>query len=181
MLEEKAVAVMMANLKGSKKKPSNLLEFAKACRMLHNKWGIKKMSEFFNVSEYQLRQIDKINDLNLDVQKLVKEGKLGIEAAYQLWRLSGRRQSEAAEAVLGMTAYEVRSFVHLLKTKPNISVKECTKLFSKTSRSKINLLVLPLTSQTYNRLRQIASKSRKNVHDLVLKILEDYLNEHQKR
>ena len=101
MNEERAIAIMFANLKGGKKKPSNLIEFADACRTLQNKWkgGFKEMSDFFKVSQYMLRQIDKINELDDEVKKLVKAHKLGIDASYQLWRIDAiRRKDEIGRA-----------------------------------------------------------------------------------
>jgi len=181
MSAEKATAILMANLKGAKRKPSNLLEVAKACRILIEKWGIRKMSDYFKVSLYQLRQIDKINDLNPDAQQLVKEGKLGIETSYQLWRLDSKRQSEAAREAVNMTAHEVRQFVYLLRKNPDASVRECKQLFEKTRTKRIRLLMLPLTSETYNGLQELALKSRQSIHDLALKVLEDYILEHKQQ
>ena len=63
MNEEDATAIMMGNLKGAKNKPSNLLEFGEACRFWIEKKGVKKTSERFKVSQYMIRQIDKINEI----------------------------------------------------------------------------------------------------------------------
>lgn len=177
MTEEKATAVLMANLKGAKKKPSNLLDVAKACRLLIVKWGIKKVSGFFKVSEYQLRQIDKINELNPNVQKLVEQGKFGIEDAYQLWRLGGKRQSEVAKEALAMKSHEIRQLVHLLKKNESMSVKEAKQLTQQVLDKKINILMLPLTEETYLALKKLASKRNQNIHDVALKALEEYINE----
>ena len=54
---------MYANLKGSKNnKPSQISDFALACKILKDLWGTKKMSETFNVSTTQLREIYKIDE-----------------------------------------------------------------------------------------------------------------------
>ena len=76
--EEKAVAVLIANLK--KAKTTNWVEIAEAVRTLklHPQWGLNKMAEFFGVSNYLLRQIDHINDLTYDVKELVRGGVFGL-------------------------------------------------------------------------------------------------------
>lgn len=167
---------MMANLKGSKNKPSNLLDFAEACRLLINKWGIKEMSKYFRTSEYMLRQIDKINDLkNPKLKKLIQDGKLGIEASYQLWRLNESKRLEVIEIIEKMTTKEIREFVYFLHKNPDMSIFECKKLFDKTQPEKIRILALPLDSQTYESLKESADKSKLKIHDYALKILERHL------
>jgi len=179
--EEKATAILLANLKGPKKKPTNLLTIAAACRLLIQRWGIKRVSEFFGVSQYQLRQIDKINDLSPEVRELIQKGKLGIEASYQLWRLGEKLQSEVAKEMLGMSAHEIRQLVYLLRKNPSMSVKEAKRLTDKAMQKRISLLVLPLTSDTYRNLRRLAEESHQGIHDLVLRVLEDYIHERTKQ
>lgn len=176
MNEKQAVAILMANLKGDKKKVTNLVSVAEACRTLKGKWGLDEMTNFFRISSFTLRQIDKINDLNPDVRKLVAERKLGIEQAYQLSRLKGNRQSEAVREVTRLTAHETRTFVNLLLKNDSTPVQKCIGTFEKTYLKRPNLLVVPLSSNTYRRLQERASKSKITVHDVALRILEDYLD-----
>lgn len=177
MNEEKAVAIMMANLKGSKNKPSNLLEFADACRLLIGKWGIKEMSRHFRVSEYMLRQIDKINELkNEKLRKLIKEGELGIEASYQLWRIKEPKRTQVANIVIDMTTDDIRRFVYFIVKNPKLSISECKKLFEKEKPEEIKLLVLPLDSKTYETFEKQANRSHLKIHDYVLKILRKRAN-----
>lgn len=177
MNEEKAVAIMMANLKGSKNKPSNLLEFSDACRFLKNTWGIKEMSRYFRVSEYMLRQIEKINELtNPKLQKLVKEGKLGIEASYQLWRIKEPKRTQVANIVKDMTTDDIRRFVYFIVKNPKLSISDCKNLFEKEKPEEIKLLVLPLDSKTYETFEKEANMSHLKIHDYVLKILRKQVN-----
>lgn len=179
--EEKATAILLANLKGAKKKSSNLIEVARACRLLIQKWGIGRMSDFFRVSQYQIRQIDKINDLNPDIQRLISNGKLGIDASYQIWRLDEKHRSEVAKQAANLSAHEIRQLVYLLLRNPTMSTKEAKNLSEKALRKRINLLLIPLTSETYRGLKKIAKDSDQNIHDLALKVLEDYINEQQQK
>lgn len=172
MNEEKAVAIMMANLKQSKS--SNLLEFAQACRFLRDKWGFKEMSDYFKTSSYMLRQIDKINELDLSLQKLVKEGKLKIESSYQLWRIPESKRNEVVKIIQNLPSNKIREFVYYVKKHPN-DIEKAKRLFEKGKDEKIKMLVLPLTDETFKKLQQSAKKSKKTVHDYVLKLVEDGL------
>ena len=172
MNEENAVAIMMGNLKGSKNKPSNLLEFGEACGFLIDKWGVKEMSRYFKVSGYMLRQIDKVNELkNKKLQKLVKEGKLGIEASYQLWRIKEPKRSQVADIVKDMNTDDIRRFVYFIVKNPQLTISECKKLFEQEKPEEIKLLVIPLDSKTFETLQKKADRSHLKIHDYVTKLL----------
>jgi hypothetical protein len=178
MKEEIAVAIMMGNLKGRKHKPSGLFEFAEACRFLINKWGIKEMSNFFHVSEYMLRQIDKINELKKPkLRKLVKDGKLGIEGAYHLTRIKEPKRTKVADIITDMNTNDRRRFIYFVTKNPNLPLSECKKLFEKEKPEEIKLLVLPLDSGTYEVLLKEANRSHLKIHDYVLKVLRKIVNE----
>lgn len=172
-----ATVILLKSLKGRKNKPYNLLEIAEACRTLrdHPDWGWREMSRFFKVSVFMLRQIDKINDLNPPVKQLVKKGKIKIEKAYLLSKLEGERQNEAAMAMLDLSAHETRRFVDIL-LKSNESVRESKEVFQKAHLKQFNLLVLPMKDNTYRALNKSAKEAGSNIHDHVLKILEEYLH-----
>ena len=180
MSEEKATAILLANLKTGRNKPSNLLEIAQACRTVIQSWGMKKTHEFFKVSEYQLRQIDRINDLREDVQKLVEDGRLGIDVAYQLSRLDGMLQSKAATVALDMKEEEWRPFVQLLVNDETMTIEKARRTVDESKKKRLNLLILPLTEDTFTKLRRIAKAEDENVHDLVLQVLEEYIAKKEK-
>ena len=178
MKEETAVAIMMGNLKGSKNKPSNLLEFAEACKTLKTKWGIKEMSRYFHVSGYMLRQIDKINDIidNPKIKKLIKNRELGIDASYQLSRIKEPKRTQVANVIKDMRSDDIRRFVYFIVKNPTLSITECKKLLEKEKPEKIKLLVIPLDSKTYNSVEKKAKRSHLKIHDYVLKILGEKVN-----
>ncbi len=181
MNEEDAVAIMMASLKGGKNKPVNLLKFAEACRflLLHEKWKLKEMSRYFRVSEYMLRQIDKINDVAKEspkVKQLIRKRQLGIEASYQLSRIEEPKRTRVANMLKDMTTDEIRRFVYFIVHNSKLSLEECRKLFEEEKPEKIELLVLPLDSQTYENLKKFAKSSKLKIHDYALKILKEKVN-----
>ena len=65
------------------KKPENLLRFT-AYRVLWKKCRIK-MPKYFDNSEYQIRPIDKINELDPKFKKLAKETYSGSSSALKMF------------------------------------------------------------------------------------------------
>ena len=172
MNEENATAIMMGNLKGSKNKPSNLLEFGEACRFWTKKKGVKWTSNRFKSSQYMIRQIDKINEIdNPKLRKMIKDGKLGIEASYQLWRIKEPKRSQVAHIVKDMTTDDIRRFVYFIVKNPSLPIDECKKMFEHESPKELNLLVLPLDSNTYKNLEKEAKRHKLKIHNYVLKLL----------
>jgi len=172
--EQKAVAIMMGNLKGPKNKPSNLLEFAEACKFLKNKWGFSEMSRYFKTSQYMLRQIDKINELNPKLRNMIKNEKLGIEASYQLWRIKEPMRTKVADIIQDMTTEQIRTFVYMIKKNPTASLENIKKMFQK-EEGKIRMLVLPLDEETFDKLSKSASKSKESIHNYALQLLQKRL------
>ena|SRR2546428_1839860 len=179
MNEAKAVAIMMANFKGAKNKPSNLLEFAEACGTLlkHKDWGMNEMRRYFHASGYMLRQINKINELKSPkIRKLIKEGKLGIDACYQLSRIEEPKRSQVAEIIKDLPEKEQRRFVYFIVHNPKLSITEIERLVEKEKPEEIKLLVIPLDKQTYENLEEFAGRSKLKIHDYALKVLKEKTN-----
>ena len=178
---EKAVAICMANFKGSKThKPANLLEFAEACNTLlkDKEWGIKEMARYFDVAEYTIRQVDKINNIakNPKLKKLVKEGKIGIEASHHLSRIEEPKRSQIAEIITDLPSKDVRRFIYFIVHNPKLSFTEIKKLVEKEKPEKIQLLVIPLDPETHKTLEKFATRSKLKIHDYALKILKEKIN-----
>ena len=172
MNEETATAIMMANLGGSKNKPSNLLEFGEACRYWTKKIGVKGTAKRFKRSQTMIRQIDKINEIdNPRLRQMIKDGVFKIEAAYHLWRIKEPRRSQAAKVMKDMTSDDIRRFVYFIIKNPSLSIRECKGMFEEEKPKDINLLVLPLDSATYGKLEKEAEKKNLKIHDYALKLL----------
>lgn len=172
--EEKAIAILLANLKGSKHKPSKISELAAACRLLKNSpdWGFSEMVDFFHVSRTVLREIDKINELELKFKKLVDEKKLGIGAAYQLTRIEESKRYEAAQLFQTMNTTEIRNFIFYITSNPTLSVFEAKKLSDKLKTPVINILALPISDKLRARLEKTAKDQGQTIHECAVKILE---------
>lgn len=176
MNEEKAIAILLANIKKFKNKPSKLTDFAKACEFLINKNGLTETAKLADSSEYQLKQITKINELSPKIKKIIDAGKLGIDSSYQIWRLNESIREQVAKESIDLTSHEVRQLVHLLLKNKNMTIKEAKDLTRSVLRHKFKILSIPLTDQTYDRLSKIAKKKNKDLRKFITEILENHVN-----
>lgn len=172
---EKAVAILIANLKGTKKKPSGLFEISKAVETMISEWDIEKCSEFFKISEYQLRQFDKLNEFEPTVQEIIEKNKFGVESAYQISRLDTKIQEKAAKIIHGLRSHEVRQFIHLIKQNPKMSMTEARKTVEASLRENSQIIVFPLSLQIFADLQKKSKKHKKKIHDYILQIIEEEL------
>ena len=174
--EERAIAILLANLKGPKNKPSKISEIAAACRILKNspKWGFVKMTKFFGVSRTTLREIDKINELKPEFKKLADEKKLGIEASYQLTRIDESKQREAAQLFQEMNTKEIRNFIFYITSDRTLSVREAKEMSDKLKTPVVSILALPISDKLKTRLEKTAKNHKQTIHEYAVKILETY-------
>lgn len=178
LTEEKAVAILMANLKGPKVKPSDWIQIAEACRKLRNSdsWGLPKMASFFQVANYLLRQIDSLNQLHPEVKKLVRNRELGLDEAFLISKMPYQKQLAVARFAIQskINSKELRQLAYLIAKYPNKDFEQVKSLFAKTrQKKKMRLLILPLDSELYVKLKQGALRSRMKIQDFIFKAVEE--------
>lgn len=181
MNEEKAIAILLANLKGPKNKPSKISDIASACRVLKSstKWGFVKMSEFFQVSKTMLREIDKINDLEPEFKMLADNTKIGLGAAYQLTRINKSKRHEVAHLFQSMNTTEIRNLIFYLINNPALSVQEAKRMSDNLKTPIINVLALHISNDLKTRVEKIAKNNGESLHQCVIRIIEEHTAAHR--
>ncbi len=169
---KQATAILMGNLKGSKNKPTDLVRVSDACDFLIKKWGITETSKFFKVSEYMLRQIEKITQLDSVTKKYVQKHKLGIEKAYQLWRIDESKRIELLPLIKNLTTADVRNLIYIIRHDPTKSIKECKKIFDKEYSKETTILALALPPDLVNCITHISKKRKMKPAQYVMKLIE---------
>jgi len=153
MNEDEAKAILIANLKGSKKKRSSLITIAKATRLLlQNYPSTKKLAIDFDVSRPIIESFDKINDQPEEIKELIAEGRILLDQSTKLSTISNnKKRIEVARTVSGLTAFETRYVIDYCKKHPELSAKECKKkvMDSRTITKQIHVLVIPLEEKNY--------------------------------
>ena len=172
MNEKQATAILMGNLKGAKNKPTNLLQVSEACTFLLKKWGIKEVSRYFSISEYMLRQIEKIILLDSDTKKYVRQNELGIEKAYQLWRIDPSKRKELLPMIKNLSTSDIRNLIYVMKNDPTKSVKKAKELFDEKYAKKTTMMVLAIPTDLINRLNKISKKEKTSPTQYVMKLIE---------
>jgi len=175
--EKQATAILMGNLKGVKNKPTNLIEISSACNLLVKNWGIKEVSRFFDVSQYMIRQIEKIDQLDSETKKFVQKHHLGIEKSYHLWRLDESKRKEILSLVRNLNSEDVRNLIYLIIHEPNKSVQECMKIFEEKYSKETIMMVLALPTDLSKKLQSISRKKKMKPVQYVKKLIEVACNE----
>lgn len=173
MKEEKALAILLANLKGAKEKRSDLLDIAEAARTLHEEYGTyDKVAERVGVSKTMIQQFDKIAGLTESVKDMIRQGKLGrhaIDKAYRLSQLLPETQIALAKVVADLPEKDMRDIITYAKRFPNLPASEYRKriLEAKTVTSEKHLIMCLVDDETYSRLRSSAKEKGLSVERLV--------------
>ena len=178
--EEKALAILFMNLKGSKKK--DYLATAKACRFLRRLYGsFRKVAEKVGVSSEIIREFDSLEDLPDEVKEIISKGTIKLDTGYRIsTKLQGEeRQIAIAKAVAGLNAFDARAIIEYAEKNPDMPASEVKSqvLGSKTVTEKVHVFVLPLSERTFQALKTESAKMKSKTEELVKKIIQEWLKQ----
>lgn len=182
MDKETAEAILIANLKGSKRKRSPLLTIAEAIRLLlkHGEYkSSKRLAEVFGVSRQIVESFDKMNDQPEEIRKLIAEGKILIDANTKLASIPDiNKRIKIAKAVAGLTAFETRDIIDYWKKHPELSVEECkeTVLKSKTLTKEIHLIIVPLENSQFDEFQKIAKNKGMKIDEAAILAIREWIS-----
>jgi len=177
---EKAKKRIILNVKGSKKKPDDWISIAESVAFLKKcSFTIKEIAQMAGVSEQTIRQILKLNDLTEENKKRVLEGKILMDAAYRLAGIKNRKlQNMVGQIIENMKSHDQREIILYAKRYPNSSLESLLDfkkglLNSKSIVKEINIVILVLENELYDKLKELAEKEGVNLSELIINILED--------
>lgn len=165
MDKDEAKKILIANLKGSKRKSAPLLTIAAAVRFLASdkEYGsTSKLAEGFDVKRPTIESFDKMNDQPEEIKKLIEEGKIGIDASTKLSTIPDReRRVRLAKAVAGLSAKQTRQTISYSKKYPNLSPEDCKKAVTnfKPAKKQVKSVAIHLESEDYEAFIAASKKS----------------------
>ena len=184
--ENQILANLFLNLKGSKKKRDNWINIAKICKeFLDNSKNRKTTASKLGVSPELIRSIVSLLDLPIEVQKLIKEGKILFDAAQRINTIKDdnkekekKRRIEVAKEIVGLTSHEQREIIRYAKKFPNSSLKNYKKRVTTAREIKeIHVAVISLEKKQYEKLEKMSKKRKLSLEKLLLEIVEHWLKE----
>jgi len=179
---DEAKSILIANLKGSKRKRSSLITIARATRLLLRNYGsTKKLASEFDVSRPIIESFDKINDQPKEIKKLIEEGKVLLDASTKLSTISDiTKRIELANAVAGLTAFDTRYVIDYWKKHPELSAEKCKRIVldSKSITKEIHVLVIPLEAEQYNAFQLAAKTKGLKTEDAARLAIMEWLEKH---
>ena len=182
--EETDLAILLANLKGTKKK--DWFATAKACRRLlrryHNSY--KQVAEQVKVSSEIVREVDSINDLPTEAKQILLSDGKGLDKAYRIsTKIEGaKNQVEVAKAVADLGAHDARKVIEYVVRNPELSIKKCKEkvMNAKTTIEKIYAVFVSLNESDFKKLKEKSRKMRTDVNELAKQIIKEWIERNDK-
>ncbi len=185
MNKDIAKAILIFNLKGSKKKKLPLTKISEAVRMLINdeEYGsIKEVAKVFNVSGEIIRSFYRILDQPKEIQKLIEEEKILLDTSTKLLSIKNlERRIEIANVVAGMSAFDSRDIIDYCKRHPTLSVEECKSvvLESKPIEIETHAILVPLEDALFEKFKNIAKSKNMNLFEAALVAIKKWVIEEE--
>jgi len=178
--EETALAVLLTNLKGRKKK--DYLATAQSSRFLKQKYGsCEKVAKKVGVSSEIIREFDSLVDLPQKVKRLIATRAIKLDTGYRISTQieGGDRQTEIAKEVANLGAFDARAIIEYARKNRHLSAEECKRrvLGSKTVTERLHVFVLSLPEATFQELKLQSQKLKTSLEELAAKIIEDWLQQ----
>ena len=171
MNKDIAKAILIANLKGTKKKRLPLTKIAEAVRILikDEEYGsTRKVANAFKVSRPIIESFDKINDHPIEIKKLIEEEKILLDASTKLATISNiKKRIELANVVAGTTAFDTRYVIDYWKKHPELTAEESKQkaLNSKSITSILHAVIIPLDENLFNKFQNLANKKNMKLEE----------------
>jgi len=180
--KNEARAILIANLKGPRRKRLPLTIVAKAVRLLKNdEYGgsAKRLAKNYDVSRTIIESFDKILHHPPEIRKLISQGKILLDTSTKLSTVPDiRRRIELARVVADMTAFDARRVIDYWKKNPHLSTETCKTavLESKTVERPIHLVRVTLDDELFNALSEEASRRKLSLDDTARVAIRQWLN-----
>lgn len=182
MIEDQALAICFANLKGTRNK--DLLTTARALQFLKSlpHYGSNaKVGEKLNVSGEIVREFLVLLQLPEGIQELIDQRKIGLDQGRKLWRLGRDRPEllhDAAGAMADLSAIESRHLIDYMLKHPELSATEAKRqlLATQTQTEREFHVIALLSEEQYRRLERRARGRKTSTSDLVTSIIAQWLD-----
>ncbi|MCJ7456974.1 hypothetical protein MUP07_09605 [Candidatus Bathyarchaeota archaeon] len=169
MNTETAEAILIANLKGPRRKRLPLIEIAEAVRLLRKKYGsTKKLAQAFDVSRPIIESFDRILDQPTAIKRLIAKDAILLDASTKLASIKDpHRRIELAKEIAGETAFDSRDIIDYAKKHPRGSAKECKRAVfaSKEITRELHVIVLPLEDELFKGFKMAATTRKMRLED----------------
>ena len=182
MDEDEALAVAIANLKGSKAKA--LIPTARALRSLRDRYPSNAaVGKRVGVSREIVREFLSLLELPEAIQQLLTEKRLSLEHGKKFAQLNRRRPDLVpivAHASTDLHAHEVRELVEVVLRDPDVPVNESLARLdaSRSVHTREYHVVAILAEEEFRGLERAARRFNLAPHELTTKIVREGLAEH---
>ncbi len=173
---EKKLALVIANLGGKKSKINDWITIAETCKELADHFGsAQKVANELGRHYGTVREILKLAELPDEVKELIRERKILYDVGQRIARIRSREdQIKVANAVVGLNSHDARALIQYTKGNPNASLNDFREriISSKGKVEKIDVLIIPLKSESYKLLKKISDKNKSSPQKFVIGLID---------
>ena len=177
--EEKILANLYLNLKGSKKKRDNWIEIARNCRQLTDYYGSAQIvAEKLGVSYEIVRSVLTLLTLPEEVQEIIARNQILFDVGQRLSRIKNKEtQIKVAKIIIGLSSHDARQVIQYTKKYPDASIDDFKRrlIGSKDKIEKINLIVVPFREENFAILKKISEKQKTSPEKLIREIVDQWI------
>ena len=181
MDRETAEVILLSNLKGTKRKPSTLLEIAEACRtLIREHRSVRQVAEAFGVSVQQIVEFNRLLDLPIEVQDFFRSDHTGVSKWYELSKVPDyKRQIEVAPHIKKLSIHDTRAIVDYARRHPDIPTETAVQrvLESKKSVKRVHVMVVGFDEATFIQLKNESTKQNVRTEDLASALVKQGLRQ----
>lgn len=176
--EDATLASLFLTLKGAKKKREDWISIAKRCQaIIDGSKSTKEAAKKAGASSQLIRSIASLLKLPVEVQSLIKEGKILMDAAQRLNTIEGsKRQLEVAKAIVGLTSHQQREIIQYAKKFPNAKLSDYkNRVIKPREIEKLHVGIIPLREEVFEAIQKASKKKDISIEKLLVDIVENWL------
>ncbi|MGI0073783.1 MAG: hypothetical protein ACREA3_08225 [Nitrosotalea sp.] len=172
------------NLRGDKKKKEDWISIAKKCAEFASNKSHKEVAEKLGVSTEIIRAVLSLLELPIEVQQLIKEGKILFDAAQRINTIDRKvrdvnrrkkRQIEVAKTIAGLPSHEQREIIQYAKKYPNVSLSNFKKrVTTSLITKKLHVAVIPLDDELFGILKRKSMQQKISLEKMILSIIDEW-------
>lgn len=178
--EDETLAKIFMVLKGSKKKREDWISIAEKCNEIQqNSDSITDAAKKMGISYESLRAILSILKLPKEVQQMIKDGDILLDAAQRINRIKDpNKQREVAQIIAGLKSHEQREIIQFAKKFPKADLTDfANRVTNSILTEELHVAVIPLNEAIFKAVDDERKKQKTSLEKILVKIIECWVQQ----
>ncbi|MBI4053000.1 MAG: hypothetical protein HY394_03110 [Candidatus Diapherotrites archaeon] len=178
--EDEIFAIIYSNFKAKGKQTHDWIFLAEKFKELKDKYKSDgKVAKLLSLSREMVRSTIKLLDLPSEIKQLIKENKITQDLGWRLLAIKNKEdQIRIANSIVGLSAHDARDMIRFAKNNRGVSIENQINRLKKSKELKatLNLVVVSLENEQFEKLKKIAKKQNKTINQIVTSLVTQRVN-----